>query len=74
MGQVESKSDVKEVYPFYPTDSQIRKICFITDLDTEEIKLYWDHVWVIAVKENGKVDFENFVKHFCKQVSFEISF
>ena len=66
MGQSESKSELKEHYPFYPTDFEIKRIINRTDLDRNEIQLLWNHVWLKAVKENGKVDFENFVKYFCQ--------
>ena len=66
MGQSESKSELKEHYPFYPTDFEIKRIINRTDLDRNEIQLLWNHVWLTAVKENGKVDFENFVKYFCQ--------
>ena len=65
MGQTESKSELKEHYPFYPTDFDIKRICNRTDLNRNEVQLLWNQVWINAVKENGKVDFENFVKFFC---------
>ena len=66
MGQAESKSELKEHYPFYPTDFEIKRIINRTDLNRNEVQLLWNYVWLKAVKENGKVDFENFVGHFCQ--------
>ena len=66
MGQEESKSELKEHYPFYPTDFDIKRISNRTDLDRKEVHLLWNQVWLNAVKENGKVNFENFVKFFCQ--------
>ena len=66
MGQPESKTELIDRYLFYPTDDDVTKICAVTDLDREEVHLYWDQVWVNAAKSNGKVDYESFVKHFGK--------
>ena len=55
----------KEHYPFYPTDFDIKRICNRTDLNRNEVQLLWNQVWLNAVKENGKVDFEHFVKFLC---------
>ena len=73
MGQPESKSELKEHYPFYPTDFEIKRIINRTDLNRNEVQILWNHVWLKAVKENGKVDFENFVGHFCQNAWVSIS-
>ena len=73
MGQSESKSELKEHYPFYPTDFEIKRIINRTDLNRNEVQILWNHVWLKAVKENGKVDFENFVGHFCQNAWVSIS-
>ena len=63
MGQAESKPDFHKQYPFHPTDKKIETICRLTDLEKDEVLLCWDSVWLPSIKENGKVDYENFVKH-----------
>ena len=63
MGQAESKPDFQKKYPFHPSDKDIETICRLTDLQKDEVLLCWDSVWLPAIKENGKVDYENFVKH-----------
>ena len=68
MGQPESKTEPQQDCPFYPNDLEIKKICSLTDLDKDELHSYYYHVWVTAVKENGKVDYENFLKYFYKNI------
>ena len=63
MGQAESKPEFPKQYPFHPSDKDIETICRLTDLQKDEVLLCWDSVWLPAIKENGKVDYENFVKH-----------
>ena len=57
--------DLEETGLHYLTDYDIIRICDMTDLSMEDLKLCWSHVWTPAIKENGKVDFENFMKYFC---------
>ena len=66
MGQTKSKSDPIDFYKYQPTYLEIAEICNLTDFDEDEIKPCWENIWFTAMKENGKVDYEHFVKYFCK--------
>ena len=72
MGQTESKTTFQKQYPFYPTDKDIETICRLTDLEKDEVLLCWDSIWLPAIKENGKVDYENFVKHLYQNVEVRL--
>ena len=72
MGQTESKTTFQKQYPFYPTDKDIETICRLTDLEKDEVLLCWDSIWLPAIKENGKVDYENFVKHLYQNVEVQL--
>ena len=73
MGQTESKTAFQKQYPFYPTDNDIETICRLTDLEKDEVLLCWDSIWLPAIKENGKVDYENFIKHLYQNVEVQLS-
>ena len=73
MGQTESKTTFQKQYPFYPTDNDIETICRLTDLEKDEVLLCWDSIWLPAIKENGKVDYENFIKHLYQNVEVQLS-